>query len=662
MNWINRDNESKPGFWIGSNYWPEHAGIQMWSNWQPDRVLDDLKKMVDLGFTVNRSFLFTPDFMPSSSRVEPVMIERFLEFLNLCTKVNIGTLPTFFVGHMSGEDWDVSWRDNNNFYSHPGLRQIQKKYIKTIVQAAKENPAVRGWILGNEIYNYEPDGSPDEIAAWVADITETIKAIDPDKPVGTGDGARGPETSRELPNFQTRKFLPHIDFVGLHFYPRPGNPWHQTFTTAFRINISQFWGKPVIVEEFGHSTTMGSEQNQAHYYRNVLYSALINGARGVLNWCFTDFDLYTERPYVHHPFELRFGLHKTNGELRPAGEVMKRFAELAKELTSNEWEQIYSPEIGVLVPSNYYYQYPHDYDSTFSDWYPLYLDVFSHLKRFNLNPRMLLEPAVELEHNGKLTHDLHLDPQQYPVIILPRLKRITAEFWEKLKQYVTEGGTLYTSFAQDHWIPDWEEFFGITSDLKFGLPSNRNWTELHIIPTEKWGCFKPETPFSIPLGQNKIDFSYCPILETMGDVLLKDQENHPVLIHSTRGKGHVYFSLYPLEMIALKNELGSSEKVLQMLYKSIWQNHGKKADINFEGEDLEFGLWRNRDNGWLKLVINNHSWEARSGRFEFDTPNELEFDIPLKDILTLDIRLQEPSDGLKVDDPKIHHTINMVEK
>jgi len=671
MNRIHKD------FWIGSNYWPAHAGIRMWSNWQPDTIFKDLKKMVDLGFTVNRSFLFMPDFMPTSNHVESVMIERFIEFLSLCEKANIGTLPTLFVGHMSGEDWDVSWRGNSNFYTNPKLRLIQKKYVETVVNAAKEASAVQGWILSNEIYNYEPDGSPDEIAAWVADMSEIIKENDPKRPVSTGEGARGPETNRHLPNFQTRKFIPYIDFVGLHYYPRPQNPWHQTFTTAYRINISQFWGKPVVIEEFGHSTTMGSEQNQAHYYRNVLYSALINGAQGILNWCFTDFDLHKERPYIHHPFELRFGIYKTNGELRPAGEVMKQYAELACELTSHKWTQINFPEIVLLVPSNYYYHYPHDYDSKFESWYPLYLDVFSNLKRINLSPRLLLEPAVELENNGKLTHNLNLDPQQHPVIILPRLKRITAEFWEKLKQYVKEGGTLYASFAQDHWIPDWEEFFGITSDLKFGLPSNRNWNELHIIPTKKWGVFDPKIPNSILLQHNHINHSYCPILETTGDVLLKDQENHPILVHSTNGKGHVYYNLYPMEMISLEKNTGVSDNVLQMLFKSLWSIHGKKANINTEGQDLEFGIWRNRENNWLKLVVVNHSWKKRSGRLSFlhpiesikqtsfiksKTKNEIEFDIPLKDILTLDIHLQESSKDSKVEDPVIHHIMNMMEK
>lgn len=634
--------------------------------------------MVDLGFTVNRSFLFTPDFMPTENNVEPVMIERFLEFLDLCKETDIGTIPTLFVGHMSGEDWDVSWRGNNNFYSNLKLRRIQKKYVETVVRAAKDASAVQGWILTNEIYNYEPNGSPDEIAAWVADMIESIKAIDPERPVGTGIGARGPESNRRLPNFQTRKFILYIDFVGLHYYPRPNNPWHQAFTTAFRINISQFWGKPVIVEEFGHSTTMGSEQNQAYYYRNVLYSALINGAQGTLNWCFTDFDLHQQRPYIHHPCELRFGLYKTNGELRSAGEVMKQFAELARELTSNKWKQIHSPEIGLLVPSNYYYHYPHDYDSKFAYWYPLYLDVFSHLKRINLSPRLLLEPAVELENGGMLTHHLDIDPQQYPVVILPRFKRITAEFWEQLKQYVSNGGTLYASFAQDHWITDWEEFFGITSDLKFGLPSNRKWEELQIIPTRNWSMFDRDIPLSIPMQYDRINHSYCPILETTGDVLLKDQENHPLLIHLANGKGHVYYSLYPLEMIALNNESGRSDTVLQMLYKSLWSLHGKKADIYLEGQDLEFGVWRNRDSDWLKLVVVNHSWETRSGRLRFLNPiesigqtslvrsktrNEIEFDVPIKDILTLDIRLHEPSGGSGVEDPVvIHHTITMMDK
>ncbi|MFH1852319.1 MAG: hypothetical protein ABIA75_08245 [Candidatus Neomarinimicrobiota bacterium] len=639
-------------FWVGSNYWPAHAGIHMWSDWRPDLVQGELTRMADLGFTVNRSFLFMPDFMPTPAGVKPVMLERFLEFLDLNDGAGIRTIPSFIVGHMSGEDWDVPWREKRNFYTDRKLLDIQKLYIQTIVNSTLDSKAVAGWIATNEVFNYEPNGTADEIAEWGRTITGFIKELDPERPVSLGEGARGPETNRRLKNFTTRKYVSFIDFIGLHFYPRPGNHWHQSFTTAFRVNISQFWKKPVIIEEFGHSTTMGSEKNQADYYRTVLYSGLINGAVGAMNWCYTDFELFSTRPYSHHPFELRFGLVKTNGELRPAGTVMSEFSRLAVELAASSWQRIALPEIGLQVPSNYFYEYPHDYDTLFPHWYQLYLDVFSQLKRINLNPRLLLEPAIELENAGKLSHELELDPQRHPVLLLPRLKRITGIFWQKIIKYVENGGNLYVSFAEDAWIPDWEEYFGIKSDLYFGVPAMREWDNLRITPTREWGDFKISDVFELRLtARENYDNAYCPLISTEGEVLLVDQAHHPVLIRKQLGQGRIYFAVYPLEMIGLANGSDDSDRLLQKLYGTIWKEHGAHSDIEFQGQDLEMGIWRHAESGRLKVVILNHARENRKGRLvmpyritnsrfpdgaSLKSPHEMEFLLSSQNVLVLD--------------------------
>lgn len=640
-------------FWVGPNYWPAHAGIRMWSDWRPALVLADLNRMVELGFTVNRSFLFMPDFIPTAKGVEPVMVERFIEFLSLCEQAGIKTLPSFFVGHMSGEDWDVAWRQNKNFFTDPGLLVIEKMYIQTIVTAAKESIAVAGWIATNEIFNYESNSTAVEFAEWGKKITDWVKAIDPVHPVSLGEGARGPETNRRLPNFETRKCIDYLDFIGLHYYPRPGNRWHQSFTTAFRVNIAQFWNLPVIIEEFGHSTTMGSLKNQADYYRTVLHSALINGAVGTLNWCYSDFDLYSDRPYIHHPFETRFGLVKTDGSLRPAGEVMSQFASLAQEMNQECWKKISPTEIGLMVPSNYYYKYPHDYDREFSDWYPLYLDVFSNLKRANLNPRLLLEPAVEIENDGRLSHLLEIDPQKYPVLIFPRLKRITAVFWQTLLKYVEAGGTLYASFAQDHWLLDWEEILGIESDLNFGLPVHRNWDTLELYPTPNWQN-GDITKYKISLKNNKTDFAYCPILSTSAETLFEDQAGNPVLICQERGQGRIYYSTYPLEIIGLANPDEGTGQFIQNIYKYLWDQHGLEDIIRCSGQDLEFGIWENLETDRLKIIVLNHSDMERKGTLVFsdevmdnpfpnnvimESPNKMTFHIDGKNVSEIELQL-----------------------
>jgi endo-1,4-beta-mannosidase len=615
MTWFFKNEQAEPLFWIGSNYWPGYAGIEMWKKWKPQLIYKELTKMAEMGFTVNRSFLFMPDFMQNENGVNGVMLSRFNEFLTLCQEANIGTIPTFFVGHMSGEDWDVPWRNGRNFYTDPDLRKIQKTYIKTILLAAKKSSAIRGWLLSNEISNYEPNGTPEEIADWAKDIINYIKKFDSEHPVCIGDGAWAAETSRRLKNFHLRKLAPHQDFIGLHFYPRSGSPWHQSFTAAFRLNLTQFWGKPVIVEEFGHSAVMGSEENQAHYYRIVLYSSLINGAKGVMNWCFADFDLPNVRPYSHHPFEMQFGLINKKDEMRLAGHEMSKFAQIVKELIEDNWKLVSNSKIGLLIPSNYYYEYPHDWDNDFEDWYNLYLDTFCSLKRTNLTPKIIFEPSIEIENNGKSPFSFALDPREIPVLILPRFKRMTAPFWKEIKTYVQNGGVLYTSFAQDNWIPDWEEFFGISSYLKFGIPQYHYDNQICVKPTKPWGNFSPDDEWVVPLINNDSEFAYCPMDVTDSDILLAaTEENIPLLVHRGFGKGHIYFSSFPLEMLSMKNQDNELIELLQKLYQSLWDIHGFNDDITFRGKDIEYSVWWNKNNTTKKMIFVNHSWDTRKGK------------------------------------------------
>ena len=49
---------------IGANYWASHAGPAMWSDWRPDIVEQDFKKLSEAGIKLLRVFPIWPDFQP----------------------------------------------------------------------------------------------------------------------------------------------------------------------------------------------------------------------------------------------------------------------------------------------------------------------------------------------------------------------------------------------------------------------------------------------------------------------------------------------------------------------------------------------------------------------------------------------------------------------
>ncbi|UCH10697.1 MAG: cellulase family glycosylhydrolase [Fidelibacterota bacterium] len=569
--------------------------------------------MTELGMNAHRSFLFLPDFLPTPHETNPLMLERFQHYLSWGTEIGMGTFPSLFVGHMSGEDWDLPWREGQNFYTDPELLKVEERYISDVVQAGRSSPAILGWVLSNEIPVFEPRGTAEEVVAWAERMIQAVRNQDADHPVSIGDGCWAPEVSRRAFNFPLRHLAPLQDFIGLHFYPRMGNVWHQSFTAAFRLQMAAAWGKPVIIEEFGHSTTMGSEENQAHYYRTVLHSSIINGAKGAFNWCFSDFELGDTRPYTHHPFEMRFGLVRSDGHLKPAAHEVQSFSALCHELSSGEWDPDQAPRVGLVVPRSYYQILPHDWDSTFSEWYPLYLDVFSTLKRANLRVQSIFEPAGDLEAPKGNHILLELDPATNPLLILPRLKRITAPFWRQIMQYVYSGGYLYTSFSHDHWIVDWEQTFGVTSDVRFGLPAVPMEDELSVTILPDWLRERIGDGFAIPIQDRSAEMAYCPVIDQTGELLIEDQNQNPILIFQPHGKGGFYYSLFPIEMILLKAGDHPAQAFWGQTLRAIWHRVAKAPEISVTGQDLEWGTWRNTATGEVKLVVVNHAWDPRRG-------------------------------------------------
>jgi len=609
---IFKDIDGNDLFLIGVNYWPASSAINMWTEWNPEELIEDVGRMKQLGMNVCRPFLYMPAFMEREDQVNPIMMERLEFFLNICEENELYSFPTFIVGHMSGEDWDVQWRDGADFITDRRIVDAVKLYISTVVKEISGFKYILGWLLSNELPNYIEQQSPDAISQWVREIISTIKAIDPNRPVSVGDGGWCPEIIGEQNGFHLRELNQYQDFVGLHYYPRGMSPWRHTFTTAFRTRLAREWNRPVIIEEFGTSTTLCSEDNQANYYRSVFYSALINGAEGTLGWCLNDFDFENKRPYSHHAFEERFGVVRTDKTLKPAALEFAKFGKIAGELTQKSYQKVEHP-VGLFIPSNYYYEYPYPFQPEFKDWYALYLETFSLLKRANLDVKMVFEPAQVLENDGKYSHELNLNPEEVPVLFVPRFKIMTKKMRIQLEEYVLNGGVLYCSFANDSWVLDWHELAGVETDCKFGVSDFKKTDSLEIIVKEDWGGFQRGEKLHIPLNNTNPEFSYCPVLKTSAKVIMEDISGSPFLIERSVGKGTVYFCAFPIEMLALSSHDEQWKYTLSRIYRSIYQTVYTNPLFSIEGDGLEMGVWENYDGNFYKVVIINHSWDETSG-------------------------------------------------
>lgn len=582
----------------------------MWTEWQPAELEADVQRMKALGINCCRFFLFMPAFMARPDGPEPLMLERLRFFLDCCEREQLYTFPTFIVGHMSGEDWGVSWCSGPDLITDNKVVVITQKYIQAVVQAVQDYRYLAGWVLTNELPNFVGQHSPDAVTSWVEQMVAAIRAIDPERPICVGDGGWAPEVIGEQTGFELRRLNRYQDYVGLHYYPREMSAWRHTFTTAFRLGMAKEWGRPVVVEEFGTATTLCSEENQARYYRSVFYSALINGAEGVLSWCLNDFDFEEKRPYSHHPFEERFGVVRVDKSLKPAAYEFGKFRVVVDSLIEEGYQRIRRP-IGLFIPSYYYYRYPYLFQPEFKRWYDFYLEVFTLLKRANLDVRMIFEPAQDLAAGGAYTHELQLSPEKLPILILPRLKLMTKRMRRQLDQYLAGGGCIYFSFANDSWVLDWDKLAGVTTDCKFGVPDFRTGNSIQFIMKRDFGLWRSGETWEVPLIDTDAECSYCPVINTTGSVLAEDREGMPVLVEQKQGPGKVLFSAYPLEMLGLLSGEQQFEEQLVRLFRSLDLEYTLPEKIKIVGDGLEAGIWSRGES--YRVLIFNHSWRPTLG-------------------------------------------------
>ena len=78
----------------------------MWARYDGQVVREELAVLAANGCNVTRSFCYWPDFVPQPEQFDADVLERFGDFLDAHAETGIGTIPTFIVGHMSGENWD----------------------------------------------------------------------------------------------------------------------------------------------------------------------------------------------------------------------------------------------------------------------------------------------------------------------------------------------------------------------------------------------------------------------------------------------------------------------------------------------------------------------------------------------------------------------------
>lgn len=598
-------------FLIGANYWPRNYGVDMWKKWNKNEILKEFREAKSLDIDVLRINLLWEDFQPKPDTLSNESIRKFDELIDICHDTHIKIVPTFFVGHMSGENFDVSWRNDRNIYSDTFMLRHEIKLVSFFAKMYKDEEAILFWDLSNEPDNYIKAESNNDTWLWNHVLSNEIKKYDKNHPVTLGIHQASLLSDN---NFYPDDIAEDNDFLCMHVYPiytdtciDPVNSIRSTYMAPFALKLTKaLGGKDVLLEEFGATTLMMSEDVEGEYYKTVLYSVLANESLGALAWCFGDFTVGGNLPYNTTPFETKFGLTTKDGAPKRAGYVVKSFSDFINKIEFSKLKPK-NCDAAIIVPDKYYCA-----KFVGDDYIP------ERNFRILLNSFILSKEAgIDIEFVKASEEDF----SKYKLLILPSVYRkghINYDQWMKIMDFVRDGGTLYTSY-DGLSIDGFDELFGIE-------------TQYSIVPKDDIA--------SIYINNNENKLSYSTngsskkltIKPKTCDIIGYDDEGCPAIVTNRFGKGKAVLVTYPIELyLSYMPDVYKGDKTYE-IYKFAKGLSTIKTKIEakspfievkeFDYRGKDFVLFINHEDVDVKLNINiSGKYKELISNMEIDLDN-----------------------------------------
>jgi endo-1,4-beta-mannosidase len=545
--------------WLGANFWSRKGGPLMWRTFDEALVRTELEVLRRHGLGVTRSFFYLPDALPAPDTIDPAQLDAFAVLLDLHREVGMTTVPTFLVGHMSGDNWDLAFRAGRDLYRDGFMLAQQAFFIREATRRFHAHPAVAGWLVSNEMPLWGGAGPHEYVRGWGQLMIQAIRAGGGTQPASLGDGAWGIEVTGADNGYRVRDIARDVDFVGPHVYPMGNDVVRQHLSAAFHCDLVHL-GRPVILEEFGLTSAFASEPHAAEYYRQVLHTSLLAGATGWIAWNNTDFDLPQQDPYRHHPFELLFGLTRADGTPKRALAELASFAGVLDAVDFPRCRR--APSDVALVVSSFLevaYPFTEAADRTFLK--EVLFQAYVAAREADV------PPAIVRERDGI--------PSGPRLFLVPSTKQLTAPGWSALEDRAREGATVYVSYSagaqltqRGLWHPAIDACFGVEHGLRYGLlePVVEDDVDLRFVAP--LGDLAPGDVLRFRAAGSEHVRARLPVAAREAEVLAVDGGGRPALLSRAVGAGRIVLSTYPFEAFAASRAHANPEPTWR-LYRAL---------------------------------------------------------------------------------------------
>jgi endo-1,4-beta-mannosidase len=563
---------------LGVNFWSRTGGPHMWRDYRDDVVRTELETMRAAGIDLTRSFFFWPDFHPAPDVIDERMVDAYRTFLTTSDELGMRTIPTFLVGHMSGQDWDVPWREGRDLYTDPFMLDQQAWFIREMVSRLGDAPALAGWLITNEFTHYAGFSDRASVRAWMHRCVRAVRDGGSTLPVSLGDGAWGSELTGVDNGFRLRDQVDLVDFFGPHNYKTGSDQVRVHSMGAWFCELAHF-GIPVILEEFGVSSSHCSEQAAADLYRQNLHLSLLSGATGWMPWNNTDFDRTTEDPYRHHAFELAFGLTRVDGTPK---QTLHEVADFRRVLDAVDFVRTRRADTATTVLlSSYLDEHPR----IPAEERPPIATIAQHA--YIAGKRAGLAPALQRELD---------EPRRTSLVLVPSNKFLTAPTFDLLEEWARVGSHIYLAWfsgtSPNHrgaWWPDVDRVVGLPHQLRYGIREAVDeiieWTFV-----EPLGDLRAGEVLRFPTAGSQDARHMLPVddrdLPAGVTIIARDQRGRPALVRRRVGTGAIYTSTYAIEYYGSERSGAHEDDAVAVLYRALGVEAGALAPVTVDSLDV----------------------------------------------------------------------------
>ncbi len=343
---------------LGCNYWASNAGTEMWVNWKPDVVRNDLRILHQHGITYLRVFPNWRDFQPVEGLYEccgdfreyrltgdriptneffldEQMLDRFDQFCDICQEYGMKLIVGLLTGWMSGRLFIPPALQGKNLCTDITSLYFEQKFIAGFVKRFKDREVIWAWDHGNEIgcLGYPNDAIASD--AWVQMLSNAVYAQDRSRPLISGvhnlelkgvwniagqSSCCDMLVSHPYPYWSRIGKNDTINYIRTTLYP-----------SALTKLFADIGNKPCLIEEIGSmGPAVCSEERAAELLNVTFFSDLANGGEGVLWWCAHDQSHLMTPPYTWAMPENELGMMDISGQPKPVLKRMKALDKFAK--------------------------------------------------------------------------------------------------------------------------------------------------------------------------------------------------------------------------------------------------------------------------------------------------------------------------------------------